>query len=297
MSSLTGNAVPSTPASSAAAPRPASPPAAVPSVAAPSRPPRSAGGRPVALVTGARRGIGRAIAEMLARQGFDLALSDRQVDDDAQQTCAAAAGLGARVRFDALDVADVDAHPAAIAAVMADFGRIDCLVNNAGISVAQRGDLLAVSPESFDRLIAVNLRGPFFLSQAVARHFLDHPAAGAYRSIINISSANAFAASLNRAEYCLSKAAITMSTQLFALRLAEAGVGVFEIRPGVIRTDMTRVAAADYDARIRDGLTPIRRWGEPEDIGRAVASLAIGTLGFSTGDALHIDGGLHIRKL
>lgn len=177
------------------------------------------------------------------------------------------------------------------------LGAVACLVNNAGISVAQRGDLLDASPESFDRLMQVNLRGPFFLTQRVARHFLERGDDLRYRCIVNISSANAFAASTNRGEYCLSKSAITMATQLFATRLGEAGIGVFEVRPGVIRTAMTAVAAADYGRRIDQGLSPMRRWGEPADVGRAVAALAGGAFSFSTGDAIHVDGGLHIRRL
>jgi NAD(P)-dependent dehydrogenase (short-subunit alcohol dehydrogenase family) len=171
------------------------------------------------------------------------------------------------------------------------------LVNNAGISVAKRGDLLEATPESFDLLFRVNLRGPFFLTQKLARRFIERKSDEAYRSIINVSSANAYAASTNRGEYCLSKAGISMATKLFATRLGEAGIGVFEIRPGVIRTSMTAVAAADYDRRIAGGLSPMPRWGEGQDVGRAAAALAGGAFAFSTGDAIHVDGGLHIQRL
>ncbi len=254
-------------------------------------------GRPIALVTGARRGIGRGIATALASQGFDLALADLVLDEEAQRTRQEVQALGSAADCFELDVADLEQHGSLLDRIEQGLGPIDCLVNNAGISVDKRGDLLEVTPSSFDRLLRVNLRGPFFLTQSVAQRFLARAQAPAYRSIINVSSANAFAASTNRGEYCISKSAITMATQLYAARLGEAGISVFEIRPGVIRTDMTRVAASDYEQRIRDGLTPIRRWGEPDDIGRAVAALASGAFAFSTGDAFHIDGGLHIQRL
>ncbi len=252
--------------------------------------------RPLALVTGARRGIGRAIAYALADAGFDLALTDLVQDADAEATCAGTRQRGARTAFFVADVAALDTHAALLTAIETTLGPIGCLVNNAGISVAQRGDLLDATPESFDRLLNVNLRGPFFLTQQVARRFVAQPASG-YRSIINISSASAFSASPNRGEYCVSKAAITMATKLFATRLGDERVSVFEVRPGIIRTQMTEVAAADYERRIADGLTPFRRWGEPEDVGRAVAALAQGAFAFSTGDAFHIDGGLHVQRL
>jgi NAD(P)-dependent dehydrogenase (short-subunit alcohol dehydrogenase family) len=253
--------------------------------------------RPLALVTGARRGIGRAIAYALADRCFNIALVDLQRDVDAEMTQSQVANQGARVDFFASDISDLNLHGDLIEAVQEKLGPIHCLVNNAGISVAQRGDLLDITPESFDRLMNVNLRGPFFLTQRVARLFADDRLATGYRSIINISSANAYAASTNRGEYCISKSAITMATKLYAARLGEAGVSVFEIRPGIIRTDMTKVAANDYEERIAKGLTPIARWGEPDDIGRAVAALASGAFAFSTGDAFHIDGGLHIQRL
>lgn len=251
----------------------------------------------VALVTGGRRGIGRGIAWALAERGFDVAIADLERDAAAEQTLQGVTGRGRRARFFACDVADLDGHAPLLAGVQEALGPLDCLVNNAGVSVAQRGDLLDATPESFDRLLRINLRGPFFLTQRAGRAFLADVRPGRYRSIINISSANAVAASINRGEYCLSKAAISMATKLFATRLAAGGVAVFEIRPGVIRTDMTAVAAADYDRRIADGLSPIARWGTPEDVGRAAAALASGDFPFSTGDAIHIDGGLHIARL
>ncbi|HEX8011636.1 MAG TPA: 3-ketoacyl-ACP reductase [Casimicrobiaceae bacterium] len=254
--------------------------------------------QPVALVTGASRGIGRAAALALAGRGFDLALVDLSTTAaDMEITRERAAGLGARSEFIAADIGDLGAHARIVAAACARSGAIDVLVNNAGISVAQRGDLLAVSPQSFDRVLGVNLRGTFFLTQAVARSMLETPAPDRPRSIVTVTSANAVIASPDRAEYCISKTALSMMVKVFALRLAESGIGCYEVRPGVIRTDMTRVAKDKYDRLIGAGLTPIARWGEPEDVGRAVACLAAGELSFVTGDALHVDGGLHIHKL
>lgn len=252
---------------------------------------------PAALVTGARRGIGRGIAWALAGAGFSVAVADLECDADAEETLEGVRERGVKAHFVKCDIADLDGHAAVIASVEQALGPITCLVNNAGISVAKRGDLLETTPESFDKLHQVNLRGPFFLTQRVAAGFVARPESQHYRCIVNISSANAFAASTNRGEYCLSKSAIGMATRLFAARLGPDGIGVFEVRPGVIRTGMTAVAAADYDKRIAEGLTPIRRWGEPDDIGRAVAALASGAFAFSTGDAIHVDGGLHIARL
>jgi 3-oxoacyl-[acyl-carrier protein] reductase len=258
---------------------------------------KTTNGVPVALVTGGRRGIGRGIAYALAAAGFNVAIADLERDADADETVQGIVDRGVKSEFVACDIADLNNHASVLEAVGKSLGRISCLVNNAGVSVAKRGDLLDATPESFDRLMNINLRGPFFFTQRVAAEFVANPEAEHYRCIINISSANAFAASINRGEYCISKSAIGMATHLFASRLGPAGVGVFEIRPGVIRTGMTAVAAADYDKRIAEGLTPIPRWGEPDDIGRAVAALAGGAFGFSTGDAIHVDGGFHIQRL
>ena len=250
-----------------------------------------------AFVTGGKRGIGRGIAYALAESGFDVVIGDLGKDADVDETLLGIEQRGRRAQFVRCDVADLTNHEAVIDAVEAAQGPLTCLVNNAGISVAKRGDLLEATPESFDELFRVNLRGPFFLTQSVAKRFLARANDGQYRSIVNISSANAYAASPNRGEYCLSKTAVSMATKLFATRLGEAGIGVFEIRPGVIRTNMTAVAATDYDKRIAAGLSPMPRWGEPDDVGRAAAALAGGAFKFSTGDAIHVDGGLHITRL
>ena len=251
----------------------------------------------VALVTGARRGIGRGIAYALAEAGFSVAVADLEHDADADETLKGIRDRGANGYFVRSDISNLQGHATLLESVEHALGPLTCLVNNAGISVAKRADLLEAGADSFDELFKVNLRGPFFLTQHVARRFVARVSDTHYRCIVNISSANSFAASINRAEYCLSKSAIGMATKLFATRLGPLGIGVFEVRPGVIRTNMTAVAASDYERRIADGLTPIRRWGEPQDIGRAVAALASGAFAFSTGDAIHVDGGLHIARL
>jgi 3-oxoacyl-[acyl-carrier protein] reductase len=253
--------------------------------------------RPVALVTGANRGIGRGIALALAARNFDVVVNDLARTDDTAVTLAEVERLGARAAFAGADIADTSAHAQLVESAFAAFGRLDCLVNNAGVQVKVRGDMLDVTEESFDRLVRINLRGTFFLTQAVARRMVAEPAASHPRSIITVSSANAFVVSINRAEYCMSKSGLSMMNKLFAVRLVDAGISCFEVCPGIIRTDMTKDAAERYNKLIAEGIAPVRRWGEPEDIGRAVAMLASGDLPFSTGEALHVDGGLHMRVL
>jgi NAD(P)-dependent dehydrogenase (short-subunit alcohol dehydrogenase family) len=251
--------------------------------------------RPLAVVTGARRGIGAAIAIELASRGFDIALTDIDASG-ADDTLAAVESRGARARLFAFDLGDIERHAAIVQQVVEWGGAIACLVNNAGIPAAQRGDLLDVAAASYDRVLGVNLRGTFFFTQAVARHMLAascaHP-----RSIVSVSSVSAEMASVERGEYCLSKAGLAMLTRLFALRLAPNGIGVFEVRPGVIRTPMTEGVAAAYDQRIAEGLVPMQRWGQPEDVARAVAALAGGELAFSTGSVVRVDGALSIPRL
>jgi 3-oxoacyl-[acyl-carrier protein] reductase len=253
--------------------------------------------RLVALVTGGRRGNGRGCALALAAAGFDLVLVDLERDQDAEQTLAGIAERGGHGAFLVSDIADLDGHARLVDAAFDAFGRLDCLVNNAGVGVQSRGDLLEVSSESYDRCLAVNLRGSFFLTQEVARRMLTvRPGDDApHRSIITITSVNAEIASTDRGEYCISKAGASMLTRLFALRLAAEGIGVYEVRPGVIRTPMTAPVAERYQQRIENGLSPIARWGEPEDVGRAVATLACGGLPFSVGQVVYVDGGLNLR--
>ncbi|MCI4427826.1 MAG: 3-ketoacyl-ACP reductase [Burkholderiales bacterium] len=252
--------------------------------------------RPVALITGARRGIGAAIALALARAGFDMAITDIAEDDDARATLAALRAAGAKAHFLQSDLADTSDHARVVAEAVAQCGAIDCLVNNAGVPSPARGDLLDVRPEAFDQVLGVNLRGTFFLTQAVARHMSASASRNA-RSIITVSSVSAELASPERGEYCMSKAGLAMLTKLFALRLARDGIPVFEVRPGVIRTSMTAAVADKYDRRIADGLVPMGRWGGAEDIGAAVAALASGQFQFATGSVINLDGGLAIPRL
>jgi NAD(P)-dependent dehydrogenase (short-subunit alcohol dehydrogenase family) len=251
--------------------------------------------RPLALVTGGRRGIGRACCVALAQRGFDILAADI-AEDGAEETAALVREAGGAWTFRHLDVADIGGHAAFVEQLWSETGGLACLVNNAGVGALRRGDLLDVSPESWDRVFGINARGSFFLTQAVARRMAAQASTVA-RSIVFISSANAALASPDRGEYCASKITVSMMARLFALRLAEHEIAVHEVRPGVIRTDLTAPVAEAYTKRIAEGLSPLRRWGEPEDIGRAVAMLAAGDMPFSTGDALHIDGGLHIGRL
>ena len=256
----------------------------------------SAARRPVALVTGGRRGIGRAACVALACKGFDILAADI-AEEGAAETEAAVRAAGGDFCFRRLDVSRLEEHAAFLDEAWKSSGGIECLVNNAGVGALRRGDLLDLTPESWDRAFGVNTRGTFFFTQAVARRMIAAGEAAAVRSIIFVSSANVTLASPERSEYCASKAALSMVARVFALRLAEHGIAVHEVRPGVIRTDLTAPVAEAYTRRIAEGLSPIRRWGEAEDVGRAIALLASGELTFTTGDALHIDGGLHIGRL
>lgn len=253
------------------------------------------GDRPVAVVTGSSRGIGAAIARHLAQAGFSLVINGRQPSPALEECQNRLVASGTQVLALPFDIARVGEHEEMFCRIIERFGKIDCLVNNAGISVKHRGDLLAISPESFDEQISVNLRGHFFFTQRIARWMEANPSP-VKRSIITISSSNAEAASVTRGEYCVAKSGLAMMTKLFAVRLANAGIAVFEVRPGLIATDMTAPARADYDNRLAQGFSPINRWGEPDDVARAVCVLAEGRLSFSTGDALHVDGGLLISR-
>lgn len=253
--------------------------------------------RPRVFITGARRGIGCGIAFAFAEAGYDVVINDIVADNTARAAMDGLRARGANAVFLKGDIADLDGHPGLVDRAIAAFGGLECLVNNAGISVRTRGDILEVTRQSYDEVMSVNLRGPFFLTQEVARRMIAGPATPHPRSIISLSSMNAFVAAPDRAEYCLSKTGVSMMTKLFAIRLAEIGIGVFEIRPGIIRTDMTAVVKDKYDRLIAEGVTPARRWGEPQDIARVAVALASGSFHFSTGDAYHVDGGLHVHRL
>jgi len=239
-----------------------------------------------ALVTGANRGLGRGIALALQARGFDVVANDLEAPAEPLPGAAFVRG----------DVADTRLHARMVEEAWNAYGRLDCLVNNAGVMTDVRGDLLELSEKSFDRVLGVNLRGTFFLTQRVAKRMLAAPSES-FRSIVTISSVNAFMAGGTRADYSISKAALTMLVKLYAVRLADAGIRCYEIRPGIMRTDMTASVRAQYDQKIAAGFVPIKRWGEPEDVGRCVAMLAAGELAFSTGEAVHVDGGLHIQTL
>ncbi|MFN4257947.1 MAG: 3-ketoacyl-ACP reductase [Gemmataceae bacterium] len=251
--------------------------------------------QPVALVTGASRGIGRGIAVRLSHAGYAVAVN---YAGNAEAACQTQALLDAS-RSSLLCQADIGIaaeRERLVDEVLVAWERIDVLVNNAGITSVGRRDILEATEESWDRVLAVNLKGPFFLTQRVAREMLARIDQLCHPAIINISSLSAYAPSINRGDYCISKTGLGMLTQLFALRLAEAGIRVFEVRPGVIESDMTAAARERYDQLIAEGLSPIRRWGTPDDVGRAVVALASDVLPFSTGDVLNVDGGFHIRR-
>jgi len=254
--------------------------------------------RRVALVTGASRGIGRAIAIELGRIGYDVVVNYRANAAEAERTAKEIKAVGGRGEIFAADVANEDDRQRLVSHTRERFGRLDLLVNNAGIAPEKRVDLLEANVESFDRLLNVNLKGPFFLSQLVARWMIEQKDLPDYTpAIVNISSVSAYAASPERAEYCIAKAGLAMMTKVFATRLADEGINVYEIRPGVIATDMTAGVQEKYDKQIADGLTPIKRWGTPEDVGRAVAAIASGSFPFSTGEVINVDGGFHLRRL
>lgn len=260
----------------------------------------------VALVTGGGRGIGRGIVLALAGAAYDLVVNYAGNEAAARDTVAAAvrageaAGQPIRAKLCQANVADESDRERLLRFTRDQFGRLDLLVNNAGVAPAVRADLLETSPESFDRLLGINLRGPFFLTQSAARWMLEQqadPPPDYLPQIVNISSVSAYTASLNRGEYCIAKAGLAMMTKLYAARLGEAGIRVYEVRPGVIETDMTAGVHERYDRLIQEGLTPIRRWGQAADVGRAVAAIAQGALPFSTGEVINVDGGFHLRVL
>ena len=253
----------------------------------------------VALVTGGSRGIGLGVAQALAAAGFNLVINGRRAESDVADALAELTSLGAEAMYCQADIGQLDDHAAMLEAVRGRFGRLDVLVNNAGVAPEVRADLLEATPESFDRLMCVNLRGPYFLTQAAAKWMIEQRGAhGDFQAaIINVSSVSATEASVNRGDYCISKAGVAMATQLWAARLGDFRIPVYEVRPGIIRTDMTTGVADKYDKLLAEGLTVEPRWGTPEDIGRAVAVLATGQLTYATGTVLPIDGGLTVRRL
>ncbi len=255
--------------------------------------------RRVVIVTGGSRGIGLGIARELIRDGCDVVINGRRPPEDVADTVADLKSGGGEVLYVAADVGSAEDRQRLVDETVSRFGRIDGLVNNAGVAPNVRADLMEAGEESFDRLIAINTKGPYFLTQAIARQMQkQHEADASWRgSVVFVTSVSATVASINRGDYCLSKAALAMAVKLWATRLAEMNVGVYEVRPGVIKTDMTAGVTSKYDALLEEGLAVERRWGLPEDVGRAVSPLACGRMSYATGSVLHVDGGLTIPRL
>ncbi|MHC1764997.1 MAG: 3-ketoacyl-ACP reductase [Verrucomicrobiia bacterium] len=266
---------------------------------------------PVALITGASRGLGRGIALELAKVGHDLVLNfatNRAAAERTASECLAAAqaaGRGIRAEICQADISLATDREQLIQFARSTFGRLDLLVNNAGVAPSVRADLLEAGEESFDRLLRINVKGPYFLTQLAAKWMIEQGEAArgsssaqqTKRKIVTISSISAYTASVNRGDYCVAKAALSMLTPLYASRLAEYGINVYELRPGIMATDMTAPVKDKYDALISAGLTPIRRWGTPQDVGKAVVAIAMDLLPFSTGEVINVDGGFHLKTL
>jgi len=256
--------------------------------------------KPVAVITGASRGIGRAVAITLAAEGYDIAAIARSVDSEGMEYLGLEVEkLGNQFFPVGMDISCTGCHKEAVSTILERYGRIDCLVNNAGVAPLQRNDLLDMTEESYERVLNINLKGPVFFAQKVSKEmiWLKHQIDNYKPVIVFITSVSAVLSSTNRAEYCISKAGLSMVSSLFADRLSNEGILVFEVRPGIIQTDMTAKIKDKYDKLIGEGLVPQRRWGLPEDIGKAVASLARGDWSFSTGMVFEISGGLNIHKL
>ncbi|HEY9593705.1 MAG TPA: 3-ketoacyl-ACP reductase [Spirochaetia bacterium] len=255
--------------------------------------------RRVALVTGGTRGIGFGCAEALAREGWDLAVCGTRPEAEVSPSLDALRGHGATVLYVRADIGDDDAADLLVEAVRGRYGTLDLLVNNAGVAPKERRDVLDADRESFDRVLRINLRGPYFLTQAVARFMIALPpdARPAQPCVVFVTSMSASVVSINRGEYCVSKAGLSMASLLWATRLSSEGIRVYEIRPGIMRTDMTAGVATKYDALIAQGLTLEKRWGTPADVGRTVVALARGDIPYAPGQILNIDGGLTIQRL
>jgi 3-oxoacyl-[acyl-carrier protein] reductase len=255
--------------------------------------------KPVALVTGGTRGIGYGIAAKLASEGHDLAVCGMRDESAAADSLNALRELGGEVLYCQCDVGDAAARAAMVARIQAHFGRLNVLVNNAGVAPRQRLDILEATEESYEWVMKTNLQGPYFLTQAVANWMVEQKQADAefWSTIVNVSSISATVASPARGEYCLSKAGVSMATQLWAVRLGEFDIPVYEVRPGVTKTDMTSTVSEKYDKLIGEGLCVQARWGFPEDVGKAVASLARGDFPYSTGQVIMVDGGLTLPRL
>lgn len=253
--------------------------------------------RPVALVTGSSRGIGFAAAEELAKAGFAIAVNSRTVDDDFEHAVSCLEALGGAVYKSAFDIADTSIHVSILEQIEEALGPLTTLVNNAGIGVLERGDPLDVTEESFDRCMKVNARGLFFLSQAFARRLVDQKSRSThFQSIINVTSANARAVAETRAEYSASKAAASMISSSFAVRLGRENISVYDVQPGLINTDMTRSVIDTYAERAKAGLCLIPRVGQPKEVGEVIANLATGAFPYTTGQVISVDGGMLVPR-
>ena len=248
----------------------------------------------IALVTGSSRGIGRAAAAALARAGFDVAVN-APGGEDLGPAMAAVQAEGRRAHAAPFDVSDLGGHTAALDAIEDALGPLTCLVNNAGVGVLSRGDPLDATPESWDRCMAVNARGAFFLTQEVARRMLGRPRTG-FRSVVTVSSANADAVAVPRAEYCASKAAAAMCSKVWAARLGPEGIHAYDVRPGLIETDLTAPVIEDYKRRAAEGLCLLPRVGRPEEVGEVIATLASGHLPYVTAQSVAVDGGMLLPR-
>lgn len=255
--------------------------------------------QPAAIVTGGSRGIGRAIASRLAGDGYAVVVNFHSNRAAAEATVAAILADGGEATAAQANVAETADQARLLDACLSQYQRLDVLVNNAGITSPGRHDLLEATPDNWDTVMATNLKGPFFLAQSAARLMIDLIAGESITrgTIVNVSSISAYAVSTNRADYCVAKAGMQMMTWLLAARLAEEAIRVYEICPGVIASDMTRPVRAKYDQLIADGLSPMRRWGQPEDVAQAVSAVVSGQFPFSTGERINVDGGFHIRRL
>ena len=259
---------------------------------------------PVVLVTGSSRGLGRGVAEVLAQAGFSVAIHYASNKDAAHATAEACAGLApyAEQKFVPVggNIGLAADRQRLFDEVLAAYGHIDALVNNAGVAPRIRADITEATEEIFDEVIGINLKGPYFLSQLAARYWLANPGKcrlSAGYKLLFVTSLSANTASINRGEYCISKAGLAMATQLYAVRLADSGVQVLELRPGIMATDMTAGVKDKYDKLLAEGIVPQKRWGNPNDVGLAVKSILEGNFPFSTGDIINLDGGFHLRRL
>ena len=254
----------------------------------------------VAVITGANRGIGLGIALELAREGYSIAIMGRSPQEKVEENLNKIRQKNVSLLYFSGNLASDKDRKEFCQMVINEFGRIDVLVNNAGVAPRERNDILEMTEQSYDFVLDINLKGTFFLTQKIANIMVEqveNEELNIHPKIINISSISAYTSSPNRGEYCISKAGISMITKLFADRLAEYGINVYEIRPGIIYTDMTKTVKEKYDKLIAEGLTPIKRWGYPEDVGDAVSVLCSGKLDFATGEVINVDGGFHLRRL